>query len=184
MAGRPLQAYTVSSFHTMARSLYCLAFMAAVCAASPLELLHVRRQDSAASVPTTSSVTAATAASGAADLGVTATLDNGLLLAAAETDESDGTTRVCTLSQVEAFTTTEYMTLPTETSALYTISITPTIACDCDDGWTAGVGTRVGSDGKSTLTCQFGDPTNIAVGTNLPTPNPGEPGMSCESEEE
>ncbi|RDL40026.1 uncharacterized protein BP5553_00005 [Venustampulla echinocandica] len=53
------------------------------------------------------------------------------------------------------------------------INIPATIACNCNDGWTAGIGSRVGDNEYTTYTCQVGTGTSIAVKTvAAPTPTP------------
>jgi hypothetical protein len=61
----------------------------------------------------------------------------------------------CTLSSVA--------TLSTAYPA-YTIDYPATIACNCNDGWTAGVANTVGSDGATTYYCEIGT-THIEVST-------------------
>ncbi|CAI7597598.1 unnamed protein product [Penicillium pancosmium] len=52
------------------------------------------------------------------------------------------------------------------------VSLSSTIACACNNDWTAGVGTTVGDDKSITYTCQVGTSTTIAVSTAAPSASP------------
>ncbi|TVY46886.1 hypothetical protein LOCC1_G002187 [Lachnellula occidentalis] len=55
------------------------------------------------------------------------------------------------------------------TQSRYTIDISATIGCACNDNWMAGVGSIVGSDSSTTYTCEVTS-TYIAVSTAAPKP--------------
>ncbi|TVY42216.1 hypothetical protein LSUB1_G003911 [Lachnellula subtilissima] len=61
-----------------------------------------------------------------------------------------------------------YTALKTTQSGM-TVDVPATIGCACNDDWTAGIGSIVGSDSSTTYTCQITS-THIAVSTGSPQP--------------
>ncbi|KAF2717699.1 hypothetical protein K431DRAFT_297570 [Polychaeton citri CBS 116435] len=47
-----------------------------------------------------------------------------------------------------------------------------TIACACNDGWTAGINTVVGDDGNTSYECAVGTTTTMVVSVETPAPTP------------
>ena len=173
----------------MAFRIQLVGLLAGSAAAGPFRPI-LPRQDASSTVPITFSPPAPTLSSGASiaveDVGVTATLDNGLRLAAAVTGDSS---RICTLSSASATTFASVITYDGTTDTLWDVTLAPTILGDCDDGLMAGIGTSVGGDGHSTLTCALGESTTVGVATETPTAltpgeatNPGWADISCNVE--
>ncbi|KAI9837744.1 MAG: hypothetical protein M1819_006678 [Sarea resinae] len=84
------------------------------------------------------------------------------------TCEVGTTTRIAVSTTVPPITSCAL----TSQAALSTgdINVPATIACACNDGWQAGVGTTVGPDKATTYTCEVGTTTRIAVSTSSPPP--------------
>lgn len=154
-----------------------LALFVALASATPFRPLLVR-QEASSTVPITSAVSATEVPSSettlASDLGITATLDDGIRLAAAVTDAE--ASLVCSLSSAGTVTGYSAITVSGTVETLWDFTIQPTILCDCNDGRGAGINTIVGGDGHSTLACALGlgTSTTLAVGTETPTSTPGE----------
>lgn len=104
----------------------------------------------------------------APSLGITATLDDGLRLAAVVTD---GSSLVCSLSSQGTVSDYSDITVDGTVETLWDFTAEPTILCDCNDGRMAGINTIVGGDGHSTLACALGDlvTSTLAVETQTPT---------------
>lgn len=163
------------------QSVKALAFLlAGLTAAKPLydQPKLVARQDSGTTAPssaeatTTSSIeevasttdpgTTSTGSASSATITSTGSISSSastlsasgqpVVAAAAVEATVSGTARQCSVDSVTAFTSTAFVTLATTTSPLYTISLKPTLGCTCDDGWMAGIGTSMGTDGLQTVT--------------------------------
>lgn len=113
--------------------------------------------DSSAVAGSEASVTATATETGTGTLDLPSDV---VVAAAAVSATVSGTARQCSVQSVTAFTSTAYVTMlddatQSTTSPLYTLSLQPGLGCTCDDGWMAGIGTSMGTDGLQTITVRL-----------------------------